>query len=219
MKAFKKIIAALTVALTIGSFNLFAEKNETSNNTKLAAISQVIHEQKKPREDGSLLKLLHVKNSVPDLLKLDAEFENPQDLDRFLDHFEFLINGEVIPVYKSKPLIVRTDKPFTISIKAKRGKIESLLALIKSKTQNWLKQVYAKAANLLTVRISFDCPVQEHNIQAGTIEMDELIYQHPVMRNILKNPSEFMNTVKPYLSWSEWFGLEAKLPELEYQDS
>jgi hypothetical protein len=213
MKILKKLIIIALLAIIAGSGTLFAATTEISDNMKLAAISQAIHLKK----DGSLIKVITFINNIPQFLQLDGKFSDPQnpeyvELERFLKHFDFVINDQVIPVGRSVAITIRKDKPITFSIKVKRGKIESLLALVKTSTQDWFKRVYAKAANLLSFRISYDCKLHDND---NKISIDELVYQHSDMREILKNPSNIMDKIKKYLTWSEWFGIEAKLPDLE----
>lgn len=225
MKVFKKIIITLLLALTAGSGTLFADKIEASSNTKLAAISQALREQRATQVDGSFLKVVFFENNIPQFLQLDEKFTDPKnpeyvELERFLKHFDFMINDQPIPVYESKAITIRKDKPFTFSIKAKRGKLESLLALVKTSTQDWFKSVYSKAANLLSFCIRYDCLLHEDDMHYNNrVFLDELVYKHSDMREILKNPSNIMNKIKKYLTWSEWFGVEAKLPDLQSQNS
>ena len=215
MKVFKKIIATLLLVSALGSVDLVAATSENiTGNTKLAAITQAIYEQKVLKKDDSLIKVVYFENNIPQFLQLDAEFSNQEYLDRFLTHFDFLINDQSIPVYESKAITIRKDKPITFSIKAKRGKLESLLALVKNSTKDWFKSVYAKAANLLSFCIRYDCVLHEDDIHYNRVFMDELVYKHSDMREILKNPSNIMSKIKKYLTWSEWFGVEAKLPDL-----
>jgi hypothetical protein len=208
----------LTASL-ICSGGVTASENQSSLS-KMAAKAEFLRDQQK-NDRYSMYEAINFANDIPYLLMLEEEFaKSPERLQTFLDHFNFAINDEVIPVYKSKRIMVRKDKPFTFSIIAKRGKLESLLALVKNSAQNWINSACVKALNLLRYRISYDCQLQKHNIHDdNTHLMGELIFEHPDMREIIKNPSNILSRIKNYLTWSEWFGLEAKLPELRYQDS
>jgi hypothetical protein len=223
MKVFKQIFITLLFAITAVSGTLFAATLENiSSNTKLAAISKAIRDQKatKDTDTNSLLKVVYFENNIPQFLELDGKFSDPADpeyieLGTFLKHFDFFIDGNPIPVYESRAITIQKGKPVTFSIKAKRGKLESLLALVKTSTQDWFKAVYSKAANLLSFAIRYKCLLHEDDIHYNnTVFMDELVYKHPDMREICKNPSSLMNKLKKYLTWSEWFGLEAQLPDL-----
>ncbi len=219
MKLCKSIMAVILGALVINSCGAFPNPQDSSSLSRMAAKAELLKDQQK-NDRFSMYETVNFSNDIPEFLMLDEEFaQNPERLQTFLDHFDFTINNETIPVYKSKKILVRKDKPFTFSIIAKRGKLESLLALAKTST-NWISAAWVKALNLLRYRISYDCQLQKHNIHDNNTHlMGELIYEHPVMRDIIKNPLNILNRVKNYLTWSEWFGLEAKLPELRYQDS
>lgn len=219
MKVYKSIISVIFWAILVNSCGTTPATENPSTTSRMAAKAEFLKDHHR-NERFSMYETVNFSNDIPYLLMLDEEFaKNPEHLKTFLDHFNFAINNEEIPVYKSKQIIVRKDKPFTFSIIAKRGKLESLLALVKTST-NWVNSACVKALNLLRYRISYDCQLQEHNIHDNNTHlMGELIYEHPDMREILKNPSNILNRVKKYLTWSEWFGLEAKLPELRYQNS
>lgn len=219
MKVNKSIISVIFWAILVNSCGAYAIDNP-STTLRIAAQAELLKDHKK-NQRFLLYETVNFSNDIPDFLMLDEEFaKNPERLQTFLDHFAFTINNEEIPVYKSKIVTVRKNKPFTFSIIAKRGKLESLLALVKTSTQNWVNSACVKALNLLTYRITYDCPLQQSNIhQNNTHFMADLIYDQPFMVEILKNPSNIMSKVKNYLTWPEWFGLEAKLPEIRYHDS
>ncbi len=210
MKLFKQIIATLLVAGTAGSGTLFANKTQASNNTKLAAISQAIREQRASKRDASdsPIKVVHFENNIPQFLQLDGKFSDPShpeyiELEKFLKHFDFLIDGNPIPAYESRPIAIQKGRPFTFSIKTKPG----------------FSSPYAMAAILLH-GIKYNCVLHEDDIHHNNkIFMDELVYKHPAMREILTNPSSIMSKIKQYLTWSGWFGVEAHLPDLESENS
>lgn len=208
-------MATLLVASSISSLNIQAETPYIPKIFKMAMLNDAIREQRLARAENSLIKMVHFKNTIPELLKLSDEFSNPAYLDAFLKHFDFMINDQAIPVYESKAVAIRKDRPFTFSIKAKRGKLESLLAMVKNSTQDWFKTTAAKALNYISFGITYACQLNDQHIHNDTICMDELIYEHPDMREIMQDPSNIMNKIKQYLTWSEWLSIEAQLPDLK----
>lgn len=211
MKVFKKIIATLLVAASMGSLNIHAEKPYVPKIFKMAMLNDAIREKKVARAESSLIQMVHFKNTIPELLKLSDEFSNPAYLDAFLKHFDFMINDQAIPVYESKAVAIRKDRPFTFSIKAKRGKLESLLAMVKTSTQDWFKTTAAKALNYISFGITYACHLNYQHMHNDIICMDELVYEHPDMREIMQDPSK----IKQYLTWPEWRSVEAQLPDLK----
>jgi hypothetical protein len=219
MKVFKKFITISLLAIIAWAGTLFATEIETINSTKVAAISQIMRKQNSTREncdEDSPLLLVKFRNGVPSLVALQKGFENIEYSKKLIaEHFDLMINNQIIQVNESKPLAIRTDKHFTVGIKLKRFKLASLLDYIKSSAQS----VYAKVCNLFTLDVEFDCSIHKDLIYNGTIEIDELLYLHPVVLEILKNPADILNKIKPYLTWSSWFGFKAKLPELKLNNS
>lgn len=224
MKLFRKIIATLLVALTIGQSNLFAEK-DTANKTKLAAINQILHEQRTPREERNLIKSVYFTNDIREFLQLNDEFgQDPELLQRLLEHFSFTINGFEIKPGETKLIAIRSDKPFKFEMVAKScGKIASLVSLAKKTTQDWVKSTAINLLNLLSFRISYECPLHEHNLHHNNIHyMADLIYEHPDMVRVLNNPDPdnlFKIIKKNGVTWPEWFALSLQLPEINNSNS
>lgn len=220
MKVKYQFLSALCALLISFSCNINTQI-PPSPATKIAALTHLMHEQNQAEpnsmESNNVIKTIFFYNDIPAFLQLRDDFgSNPEFLKRFIDHFSFTINDYEIPPDSVTPVPVRKEG-FKFSIIVKRGKIASLLAFAKASTQDWIKSACTKVMNLFSHHITYDCPLQEHNLHQNNIHrMADLIFEHPDMLALLNDPNNFLTVVKKgYISWLDWSAFNIQLPRME----
>jgi hypothetical protein len=223
LRTFATITVIIPLALT-GTIN--------SDSTRMAAVAQLLQRNQNPAKmcrENNLIKPITFQNNIPDLLKLQEEFgNNPDKLQEFLEGFSFTINGNEIPPYQEKVILVRKDKPFTFGITAKRGKIASSVALVKALIStrmtnlkesftDQIKNACTKLLDVVSINIKYDCPLEEHNLDNNVQYMDELLFKQEEFVSVFKqiNFSTLWNWAKKHIDWPDGFSVSFKLPQLK----
>ncbi len=243
MKLLKQIITAvLAVSLTASS--LIAQKNEAliDCNTKLAAITQSLRERNAFTEKTiKQQSLVSFNNNIRELLVLDDDLaKDPEMLEAFVDCLDFMIEDYPIKPGESKLIPLHKDKPFTISIVIKRGKMKALTELLKKRqdqkslqltTQekeksatDYLESLKINGANLLSAGVIWECTLPEQNHHSNNVQyIDEKIIEQPVMIKALSNVKNFAKIIWEHtVKWSAnpWkLHINFHLPKIEQSNA